>query len=260
MEYGQIQERRRSILSLLKVHSVLTVEEICEQLKLTDSTARRDIKWLEEQNLIRRFHGGISSLDPQYDVNEVRNKKLLEVKKKIGKAAARYVNNYDSIFIGGGSTMFQFSKELLARQELENVVVVTATLNVASLFAGNKRFETIILGGSLKKTDETIASNMTIANAQTINYNKVFSGAMGISAACGITQPEPVLAELDRVLTSRAGKVYLLADHTKFGVVGPYTAYSLQQVHSIVTEKHPCVLEELEKAEQFSGNVLYVDE
>ena len=118
----------------------------------------------------------------------------------------------------------------------------------------------VILGGSLKKTDETIASNMTIANAQTINYNKVFSGAMGISAACGITQPEPVLAELDRVLTSRAGKVYLLADHTKFGVVGPYTAYSMQQVHSIVTEKHPCVLEELEKAEQFSGNVLYVDE
>ena len=54
MEYEQIQNRRKSILALLKVHSILTVEEVCKQLKITDSTARRDIKWLEEQHMIRR--------------------------------------------------------------------------------------------------------------------------------------------------------------------------------------------------------------
>ena len=151
MEYEQIQNRRKSILSLLKTNSILTVEDVCSQLKITDSTARRDIKWLEERHLIRRFHGGISAIKDQYDVFDIRNKTNLEWKKKIGETAARMVCSSDIVFIGGGSTMFQFSLALLQRSDLKDVLIVTAAFNVAALFAEKSRFDTIILGGNLKK-------------------------------------------------------------------------------------------------------------
>ena len=140
MEYEQIQNRRKSILSLLKTNSILTVEDVCSQLKITDSTARRDIKWLEERHLIRRFHGGISAIKDQYDVFDIRNKTNLEWKKKIGETAARMVCSSDIVFIGGGSTMFQFSLALLQRSDLKDVLIVTAAFNVAALFAEKSPF------------------------------------------------------------------------------------------------------------------------
>ena len=258
MEYEQIQNRRKSILALLKVHSILTVEEVCKQLKITDSTARRDIKWLEEQHMIRRFHGGISSIENQYDVFDVRNKTNLEWKKRIGKAAAQLVCDSDIIFIGGGSTMFQFSKALLGRSELKDVLIVTATFNVAALFADKTKFETVILGGSLKKTDETIASKMTIENAKTINYTKVFNGARGISVELGVTQPSADLAELERAVTSRAAQNYLLVDHSKFSSVGPYTTYGIEEVDKIITDKHSCVDKEISLHTEYRGKILQV--
>ncbi len=258
MEYEQIQNRRKSILELLKTQNLLTVEEVCRQLNLADSTARRDIKWLEEQNMIRRFHGGISSLENQYDVFGVRNKKNLELKKRIGKAAAELVCSSDIIFIGAGSTMFQFSKALLARNDLKGVLVVTATFNVAALFAGNRNFETIILGGNLKKTDEAIASKMTIENSKTINYTKVFNGAMGISVQLGVTQPTAELAELERTVVNRAGQSYLLVDHTKFSGVGPYTAYRIDQISQIITDNHASVGEVMIKYPEYGGLIWQV--
>ncbi|MDO4343533.1 MAG: DeoR/GlpR family DNA-binding transcription regulator [Eubacteriales bacterium] len=259
MEFEQIQNRRKSILSLLQLHSVLTVEEICDQLKITDSTARRDIKWLESQNMIYRFHGGVSALNNQYDVFDVRSKKASDAKKKIARAAAQLVVNSDVIFIGGGSTMFQFSKALLARQDLKNVIVVTSTFNVAALFAENRKYEIIILGGNLNKTDESIASKMTIENSKTINYTKIFNGAMGVSADCGITQPTADLAELERTLMARAGCNYLLVDHSKFGRVGAYTVYQISEVDLIITDKDASVDMEIEKHAEYKDRILQVE-
>lgn len=255
MEYEQIQNRRKSILSLLKTKSILTVEDVCSQLKITDSTARRDIKWLEERHLIRRFHGGISAIKDQYDVFDIRNKTNLEWKKKIGETAARMVCSSDIVFIGGGSTMFQFSLALLQRSDLKDVLIVTAAFNVAALFAEKSRFDTIILGGNLKKIDETIASKMTIENAKTLNYTKMFNGAMGVSAEAGITQPTADLAELERTVASRSAQNYILADHTKFSTVGPYTTYAIDQVNMVITDRHRDVDGVLKQYEKYREKI-----
>ncbi len=258
MEYSEIQNRRQSILALVQSSNILTIEDICQRLRLTDSTARRDIKWLESQNLIRRFHGGVSSLSNQYDTFDVRRRKNLDEKRELGKAVAEYVNDNDIIYIGSGSTMMQFSRALIARNDLNGPIIVTATLNVAMLFAGNSKFELIILGGNITKADETIESRMTIEQAATINYTKVFNGAMGISVKSGITQPTAMLTELERTLARNAREQYRVADHSKFNSIGPYTSCSIEEAGLIITDRHPAVEEEISKNEVYKDRVVMI--
>ncbi len=52
------EERQQKILSILKVKSILKLEEICKFTGCSESSARRDLQILEQQGFLIRIHGG----------------------------------------------------------------------------------------------------------------------------------------------------------------------------------------------------------
>lgn len=56
------EKRQRIILELLKQNNIVTIQELVKETRTSESTIRRDLIQLEEQNALKRIHGGASRL------------------------------------------------------------------------------------------------------------------------------------------------------------------------------------------------------
>ena len=87
----------------------ITITEICERFGVSEMTARRDLKELDRQGLLRRVHGGaIASMARSYEPPfPTRASKNLEAKVAIGRKAAELVYDGDSIALDVGTTTLE---------------------------------------------------------------------------------------------------------------------------------------------------------
>ena len=56
-------ERKSAILNLIAKHQRVTVSDVAASLHVSETTVRRDLQILEEQNLLKRTHGGAVSVE-----------------------------------------------------------------------------------------------------------------------------------------------------------------------------------------------------
>jgi Transcriptional regulators of sugar metabolism len=230
-----IQFRRDSIYDYIEKHGIVTIEAISSALNISTSTVRRDVSWLESQRKVETFHGGVTSKKNSYENFSMRMAKMNEEKKAIGEHAVKMVEDGDLIYIGGGSTTYEFAKALSTRYDFKHTTIVASAINIATCFANLEVKEIIIPGGSLVSFDESMISKMTIRNLSRFNFDKVFTGVMGVDWEAGYTMPNLELAELKSILFKQAKNVIILADYTKFGMVAPYKIRDLKEGDCIVT-------------------------
>ena len=71
------EERFKLILDILKEKKSITVSELVEELKISESTVRRDLTSLSKMGKLNKVHGGATFLEEGYNNEE------LDVKIKI---------------------------------------------------------------------------------------------------------------------------------------------------------------------------------
>ena len=125
-----LAERHQFILNKLQQQGYLNVVSLCKELKVSSVTIRKDLKLLEDKNLLFRTHGGATQNDPYTIDRPVNEKEKLQSaeKMRIGAAAAGLIEANDSIIIASGTTVQSFARSI---QPKENLTVITSSLNVA---------------------------------------------------------------------------------------------------------------------------------
>src|SRR5687768_5003275 len=83
-------DRMREVLSLLRDRGDVSVSVLCEELRVSPATLRRDLGELEEQGLLLRTHGGARALDPSGSEIPVRlrDHRMIAIKRRIAQHAA----------------------------------------------------------------------------------------------------------------------------------------------------------------------------
>lgn len=111
--------RLNQILSMLEETSTLSVKEIAQRLNVSEMTIRRDLKAMQQDEIIRRSHGKASLMqnsrvETQYDNYELHSEKIRmnEEKERIGKYAASLVHEGDVFIIDTGSTTDKLAKHI----------------------------------------------------------------------------------------------------------------------------------------------------
>src|ERR1700756_831471 len=96
--------RAHHILRLLRKNGLLTVEDICSRANVSPITARRDLRELEDQGLLRRNKGGAIPVEPllyeafRHDSTfQEQLKRMASEKRRIGLAAADLVHDGETI-------------------------------------------------------------------------------------------------------------------------------------------------------------------
>jgi len=115
--------------------------------------------------------------------------------------------------------------------------VVTNSVPVAeALGRTNRADRTVVLTGGVRTPSEALVGPVAVATLRSLHLDAVFLGVHGISAAAGFTTPNLTESETDRALVQAGQRLIVVADHTKWGIVGISTIAELGDADVLVTD------------------------
>ena len=230
-----ITDRHEFILKNLKESGKITIDWLCETMKVSSVTIRKDLKVLEDKNLLFRIKGGASSTNP-YAIDRpllVKESINSEEKYKIALAALKLIKDNDSIMIGSGTTVFTLAKHLESSHLL---TVITPALRVSLELSGKKNIEVLQLGGLIRLNSSSVAGHFAMRILEEISCGILFLGADGIDLDFGISISNLPEATLNQKMIANAQKIAILADSSKFGKRAIGKICELIDVDYIITD------------------------
>ncbi len=231
-----LEERRRKIVEQLQKEGRVFVKELSESLEVSAVTIRQDLKALEDERLLERTYGG--AVLPRSNMMfympelsfETRNRTNEAEKEAIAREAVKYVHPGDSIAIDASSTSFRLVSHL---KLLKRLVVVTNSLMVAMQFLDSPQIEVFVTGERLRRDSISLVGQPE--SLPDVNLKLGFFGAHVVDANAGVTESNQAEVAIKAALMEKCMACYVLADHTKWGKVAPYTLTQPGSHFSIIT-------------------------
>ncbi|ACZ43501.1 transcriptional regulator, DeoR family [Thermobaculum terrenum ATCC BAA-798] len=233
-------ERRQQIVSFIEENNGATVAELSRQFGVSEATIRRDLLLLSRKGLIERAHGGGVPRRMRHTQGfpepPLLSRAALQVeeKRRIGRAAAQYVDDGDSIMVSGGTTTAEMIPYLADKRDL---TVITSALNIATLLASYPNITVIVLGGVLRHGHLSLLGVLTEEALENIRADKLFMGTPAIHADYGLSADDMAEVQVDRALMDASREVIVLADHTKFGRVATIRVAPIRRIRRVITDK-----------------------
>ena len=219
----QAEERKQAILHQLDAEGRVKVVPLSEQFNVSPETIRRDLDSLEQEGLLRRVYGGATK--PLFRASEAPfvQRKLTHVAEKeaIGRRAAELIEDGDTIAVDVGTTPLELVNAISGRKRL-TMLTNSVSVSIALMDGINQgRFsgKIILLGGELNPEQQSISGSICERTMKQFRVSKAFLSAGGVSLSSGISDFEPDEASMSRIFAQAAERVFVLADHSKIGVV-----------------------------------------
>ena len=231
--------RQRQALILDRVREVggVRVADLARELEVSDMTVRRDLEVLHERGLLEKVHGGataisgLASFEPGFVAKSSRQQ---DEKDAIAARAAALVQPGMTIAVSAGTTTYAMAGQIA---DIPGLTVVTNSMRVAEvLHRTGRRDQTVILTGGVRTPSEALVGPFTIAQLRSIHVDVVFMGVHGMDAKAGFTCPNISEAETDTTLVAAGRRLVVVADSTKWGVVGIATIARLEQADIVVSD------------------------
>jgi DeoR/GlpR family transcriptional regulator of sugar metabolism len=231
------QQRQQAILDLVHEHGGTRVADLVREFGVSDMTVRRDLEVLAERGLIDKVHGGAtrvgagSTEEPGFAVKSVRQQ---PEKEGIAARAAQFVRPGTAVALSAGTTTWTLAHHLIDVPEL---TVVTNSIRIADVLHHSGRSDqTVVLTGGIRTPSDALVGPVAVSAIRTLNVDLLFLGVHGISTHAGFTTPNLMEAETDRALVAAARRLIVLADRTKWGIIGISTIAQLDDADVLITD------------------------
>ena len=209
------------MLALVGETGFSRVADLSRTLGVSEVTVRSDLAALESEGALERVHGGAvlrggpRRLEPSFETAQDRS---ADEKRRIGVAAAGLVRSGMSVLLDVGTTTAAVADALLARDDLDDVVVITNGLSIALAHErAIPRFTVVVTGGTLRPLQHSLVAPYASALLGRIHADLAVIGCTGVDAAAGVTNVNLPEAELKRAMLDAAGQSVVVADSTKLG-------------------------------------------
>jgi DeoR/GlpR family transcriptional regulator of sugar metabolism len=232
-------QRLQFILEDIKSHGITNVGDLSQKYNVSEMTIRRDLKQLEDQGLITRTHGGAVPNSRALDEPRFVQKQGVHEaeKRQIARyAVEHFVAEHDIISMEGGTTV---AGMVMFMQHTRNITVMTNGLHtlfeLQRIAAGNTIIST---GGILREVSNTLVGPVAERHFDEFNAAKVFLSATGWTAANGFTDPNMLETQVKQAMIKSAGKVIMLMDSSKFGIVSLKSFLDAYAVDALITNRN----------------------
>ncbi len=216
-----VPQRRERVASLVAGRGFARVVDLARELRVSEVTVRTDLAALETEGRITRVHGGAmprSVVAERESSLEQSRTKLARAKAAIAERAAARVRSGQSIVLDVGSTTLAVAQALVARTDLDELVVVTNGLAVAlALEPGIPRFTVVVTGGTLRPLQHSLVDPLASPMLEGLRVDLAIVGATGVHADHGITNVNLPEADVKRRIVASASESILVADGSKLG-------------------------------------------
>lgn len=229
------EQRRLKILELLQEEGSARVSNLSKTFDVSEPTIRQDLEKLEAEGFIVREHGGafLKSVSQQVASFALQHQENMEKKTSIGKKAAEFIQDWDSIILDSGSTTTEVAKNLDNKQ---HVKIVTNALNIALLLGSHAFFEVLVTGGEFKAPTLSLTGEIAANFFRQLHVDKLFLATAGISWETGLTYPGLSDLPVKKAMIDSASEVYLVADSTKIGQAAFASLGGLDLIDYFITD------------------------
>ncbi|SPT68448.1 HTH-type transcriptional repressor glcR [Anaerobiospirillum thomasii] len=227
--------RKEFILNELSVKGRVFVLDLSEQMNVSIETARRDIKALSDENLLKRIHGGAVKTTSAFEASfKERLSTNLNKKKAIGLKAKELLHPGLSLFIDCGSTTLAFASTL---NDIENLTVITNSPRIAkSVWEANNSTKIYMLGGEYRGETFQNIGGRVIRQIEEFNTDIAIIGAGGISLTDGISASSIEEAEIAKAMINNSESNIVLADKSKLNNKSLCKIAGLDKIDNIIID------------------------
>lgn len=232
------EERIKQIENYISEHELCSLDHLCDVYNISKTTLRRDINILEKIGTIRKVYGGVAinkNNEPSTVPFIQREINYHDEKMHIGKLASTYIHDGETIYIDSGTTTLQISHYIKDK----TITIVTNNLNLINQCKDCSNINIITVGGELSRVTHSFTGDLAVNTLSSLNISKAFIAATGISLDAGFSNSLPLETAVKKVAIIKSKSVYVLADHSKWGVVSLMTFANLKESTGIITDIAP---------------------
>jgi DeoR/GlpR family transcriptional regulator of sugar metabolism len=231
-------QRQDRILAEIERVGGARITQLAELLGVSEMTVRRDIDALAREGLIKKVYGGATtparstSDEPGF---EAKSHRELAAKDQIGAMAASLIESRTTVAVSAGTTTYAAAVHLA---RIPGLTVVTNSVQVADhLHVHGDRTQTVLLTGGLRTPSDALVGPVAVQMMGSLHVDALLLGVHGMDMQAGLTTPNLMEADINRAMMAAAGRLIVLADHTKWGVVGLCTMAPLADVNVLVSDE-----------------------
>ncbi len=233
-------ERQSLILEILEKDGKVEVNRLAAKFSTSKETIRRDLKEMESTGILIRMHGGaIPASQKRSEGYELplmaRGVQKYDEKQRICKAAARLLEDGDTIFLDNSSTTMSFLRFVPADIKI-NVLTNSIQVMLEAGRLGNNNIVVYSVGGMFNSKNYSLVGALSRDFASNFFPDKAIMSCRGIDELHGMTDAGIMEIELKRDMLARSKRFILLADHSKFGLVGAVHLGNLNDVDCLITD------------------------
>ncbi len=232
--------RRERLAGAVARRGFARVADLARELGVSEVTVRTDLAALETDGRLTRVHGGamprglVAERESSLEQSRAR---LARAKSAIAEAAAARVQSGQSVLLDVGSTTLAVAHALVARVELQEVVVVTNGLAIAlALEPGIPRLTVVVTGGTVRSLQHSLVNPLATTLLEGVRADLAILGATGVHLEHGVTNVNLPEAEVKRRMVDSAGERILVADSSKIGQAHLGRVAALAEIDELITD------------------------
>ena len=204
-------ERMDKIISILKANGFVTVKYLTKELHYSTATVNRDLNALEQMGEIVRSYGGVELKDQKALPLTFRYEFAKHEKKRLAKRAAELIEDGDTVFMDGSTTVQYMGEYILEKKDL---TVLTNNLAL-SIFLSEYGIRVIVLGGEIVETPYMLSGADSIETASRYKADKFFFSTAGVSSDGEMSYTGDEFFTLHRTMLRNSKKSCFLTDKEK---------------------------------------------
>lgn len=231
-------ERLNRIKKIISDKKQIDVLTLSQELNVTEATIRRDLEKLENENFLKRTHGGAVLNDVSiavsnlFDINEKDDSSY----KVISKIASKFVNNNEVIFLGPGITSRYIVR---AFEDKINLMVVTTDLLVASDCAQFcPQVKIFLPGGELNSSNLQLSGRITDTSLKSFYFDSAFFDIDGITLERGYSASSLVKAYIIQDVVTISKQNFAVCTHNNFDTESAAIVGNINMFDNIISNEY----------------------
>lgn len=230
-----VDARRDKLASILSTRGYLSVPQLCEELKVSEATVRRDLEFLASAGRVTRTYGGvIGDAFVRFPSHQQRMTEAVEAKRTIGERALRWIQPGMTIFIDGGSTL-SFTLQALKESNTRNLTFVTISLPAVDLLSSLEEITVYLLGGRFFPRQSVLLGDHTCTAVSEWDFDLSLMSAQGMTRE-GLWNTNPEVIQVQREVQKRSARSVALIDQSKIGKKTEYFLCDWDDLDGLVTD------------------------
>lgn len=254
-----MEERHREISDIIKANGKITISEISEKYGISDESARRDLRMLEQKGICQRTHGGAIyprqvGFRPPAN-RDFENMPVYDNYREISRAAVNMIQENDTVYLTSGS--FGHIMISLLPREFHFTVVVNS-VDTAKELRDFENIDVYVAGGKMRQSGSLVDS---LANefVNHLHFDVCFITGSGLTADFGLSNGTDETSTFQRTVIGNSRKCCLLMPGTKIGVNSFIKVCDVDSFDIIITD-WDCMEEQISAIKEKGIKIIIVEE